>query len=221
MEQFVSSWSNNLQQLRGRVKIQLSHEWPTCHNRMAQHQGPWVSLEYTVKTVRISNTWSNTEFYRFCCACSSLPAQIWTGLSLSLELQLFMNPIKINFWWNCLTRYSRWSCCLFGFVLHSSLLYEPTAVSRCRSCHAGRTSACSWSARNYLTQRPNNVWSCDQFSRLSALWTAWTRSRGGLVFENTQKALRNTVYTAYTVYIYIWYVLWFVHIGLHWYTVGM
>ena len=64
MEQFVSSWSNNLQQLRGRVKIQLSHEWPTCHNRMAQHQGPWVSLEYTVKTVRISNTWSNTEFYR-------------------------------------------------------------------------------------------------------------------------------------------------------------
>ena len=139
----------------------------------------------------------------FCCACSSLPTQIWTGLSLSLELQLFMNPIKINFWWNCLTRYSRWSCCLFGFVLHSSLLYEPTAVSRCRSCHAGRTSASSWSARNYLTQRPKNVWSCDQFSRLSALWTAWTRSRGSLVFENTQKALRNTVYTAYTVYIYM------------------
>ena len=49
--------------LVGCVKIQLSHEWPTCHNRMAQHQGPWVSLEYTVKTVRVSNTWSNTEFY--------------------------------------------------------------------------------------------------------------------------------------------------------------
>ena len=49
--------------LVGCVKNQLSHEWPTCHNRMAQHQGPWVSLEYTVKTVRISNTWSNTEFY--------------------------------------------------------------------------------------------------------------------------------------------------------------
>ena len=30
---------------------------------MAQHQGPCVNLGYTVKTVRISNTWSNTEFY--------------------------------------------------------------------------------------------------------------------------------------------------------------
>ena len=56
-------WKTTHQPTNQPVKNQLSHEWPTCHNRMAQHQGPWVNLEYTVKTVRISNTWSNTEFY--------------------------------------------------------------------------------------------------------------------------------------------------------------
>ena len=129
MEQFVSSWSNNLQQLRGRVKNQLSHEWPTCHNCMAQHQGPWVSLEYTVKTVRISNTWSNTEFYSllvwFVCLFVCLLACLvgWFCLFACLLAWLF---VCLLVWFVCLVGWlvglfvSLFVClfvCLFGWLV--------------------------------------------------------------------------------------------------------